>query len=264
MKFLKSKDTKPTKEINIPELEIHGGWRKLFDRITHVRRIYWVIAITILLVIASILIPFPIWMRFWIKIQANPTIFVMLIIFSLVAVSLVWSVGQKIDVWVFRLFNMRGRRAPWLDWLMLTFTQLGNFIFALAVALILFFLGYKMVAYQLILGVLTLGLVIETMKIFIRRNRPFHKLENIRIVGSRASGRSFPSGHTGQIFLMATLLLHYFDGIIYVTLSMYGIASLVGITRIYVGMHYPRDVLGGAILGTAWGLFGVIVNSYIS
>jgi membrane-associated phospholipid phosphatase len=38
---------------------------------------------------------------------------------------------------------------------------------------------------------------------------------------------------------------------------------LVGITRMYVGAHYPRDVLAGAILGSAWGLLGVLVDGYV-
>jgi membrane-associated phospholipid phosphatase len=46
-------------------------------------------------------------------------------------------------------------------------------------------------------------------------------------------------------------------------LSLYIIALLVGITRIYIGMHYPRDVLGGAVFGTFWGLLGVIINTFV-
>ena len=62
---------------------------------------------------------------------------------------------------------------------------------------------------------------------------------------------------------MASLLVHFYHVNIYVWLVLYAIALLVGVTRIYVGMHYPRDVLAGAILGTAWGLVGIIINSYL-
>jgi membrane-associated phospholipid phosphatase len=44
---------------------------------------------------------------------------------------------------------------------------------------------------------------------------------------------------------------------------IYIIALLVGITRIYIGVHYPRDVIGGSVLGTAWGIVWAIINSYI-
>jgi len=180
-----------------------------------------------------------------------------------VAVSLVWSTGQRIDVWVFMYFNMRGWRTPFVDWMMLGFTQIGNGIFAMVIAVILFLGVNHMLAYELILGTLTLWLVVELIKVIIHRTRPYIKLKGIRIVGSRAGGQSFPSGHTSQSFFMATLLLHYYQFGFFVWVVLYAIALLVGITRIYVGMHYPRDVLGGAILGIAWGLLGVIVNSYI-
>ena len=58
------------------------------------------------------------------------------------------------------------------------------------------------------------------------------------------------------------LFQHFNPGIIG-ALILYFIALVVGITRIYVGMHYPRDVIAGSVLGTAWGLLGAIVNSYI-
>jgi len=48
-----------------------------------------------------------------------------------------------------------------------------------------------------------------------------------------------------------------------VVFLLYTIALLVGITRMYVGAHYPRDVLAGAILGIVWGLLGVLVNGYV-
>ena len=38
---------------------------------------------------------------------------------------------------------------------------------------------------------------------------------------------------------------------------------MVGITRIYVGVRYPRDVLAGDILGSAWGLLGVLIDEYV-
>jgi membrane-associated phospholipid phosphatase len=264
VKYLKNKDIKPSEEIRIPELEIHGVWKRIINWTSHIRHIYWVMCITVFLVLFLTLMPYYIWKDFWSSLKAQGTLVSLVLIFSLVAVSLVWSIGQRIDVWVFMYFNMHGRRAPWFDWMMLGFTQIGNFIFAMVVALILFLRVNHLLAYELILGILTLGLVVGLMKILIHRTRPYIKLKNIRIVGSRASGRSFPSGHTSQSFFMATLLLHYYNVNVYIWLVLYAIAMLVGITRIYVGMHYPRDVLGGAILGTAWGLLGVIVNSYIS
>ncbi len=61
---------------------------------------------------------------------------------------------------------------------------------------------------------------------------------------------------------MATLLVGYFSPGFWTVGLLYATALLVGVTRMYVGAHYPRDVLAGAILGSAWGLLGGIVYGY--
>jgi len=187
----------------------------------------------------------------------------MLLVFSLLAVSLVWSVGQRLDVWAFTFFNLWGRRPVWLDKAMLAFTQIGSGMAALAIGLILFLSGDRLGAYELILGTLTLWIVVELVKALVRRSRPFIRVTETRIVGYRAGGRSFPSGHTSQIFFMATLMAKYFHFSAWIVFLMYALALVVGITRMYVGAHYPRDVLAGAILGSAWGLLGGIVFGYV-
>ncbi|TFG84088.1 MAG: phosphatase PAP2 family protein [Erysipelotrichales bacterium] len=260
--MMRTNETKPTVDVEIPELEIHGFWRSLFDSITHVKRIYWILILFALLILVLPNLPVDFWQRIWSSSQSHRLIVGLLAILSFLALSLIWTIGQTIDVWVFMLFNMRGRRSAALDWLMLTFTQIGNFVFAMILVSAAFLLGHRTLAYELVLGSLLLGLIVLMMKFLIHRTRPYLKLENIRIVGSRASGQSFPSGHTSQAFFLATILSDYF-GIGMITSALYMTAGLVGITRIYVGMHYPRDVLGGAMLGTAFGLLGMIINSRI-
>jgi membrane-associated phospholipid phosphatase len=105
--------------------------------------------------------------------------------------------------------------------------------------------------------------MVELVKALVRRSRPSKRVTQARIVGYRALGRSFPSGHTSQAFFMATLLASHFQVSAWVGLLFYAMALLVGITRMYVGAHYPRDVLAGAILGSAWGLLGVLVDGYV-
>jgi len=179
-----------------------------------------------------------------------------------VAISLVWSTSERLDAWVFLSFNVRGARPLWLDRIMLGFSQIGNGLTSLAIAVILFFASERLLAYELILGTLTLWLVVELVKFLIHRPRPFIRLTQARIVGYRPIGRSFPSGHTSEAFFMATLIAPHFHANAWVVFLLYAIALLVGITRLYVGAHYPRDVLAGAILGSAWGLLGVIVDGY--
>jgi membrane-associated phospholipid phosphatase len=110
---------------------------------------------------------------------------------------------------------------------------------------------------------LTLWLAVVLVKAIVRRSRPFISLTQARIVGYRARGRSFPSGHTSQSFFIATLMVQHIHTSVWLAILLYAIALLVGLTRMYVGAHYPRDVLAGAIMGSAWGLLGAIVEGYV-
>jgi membrane-associated phospholipid phosphatase len=194
------------------------------------------------------------------SIAAQPFVAGMLLAFGLLALSLLWSGGQRLDAWVFLYFNFRGRRPPWLDRAMLGFTQLGSGLAPILLAAWLFAASQPGLAYELLLGSLTLALTVELAKIIFRRSRPFVRLSQARIVGYRARGRSFPSGHTSQAFYLAALLLEHFHLGLGAAAGLYLLAALVAVTRMYIGAHYPRDVLAGAILGSVWGLLGVMMD----
>ncbi|MCX7773690.1 MAG: phosphatase PAP2 family protein [Clostridia bacterium] len=259
---MKNNDSHGSGVVRLPQLQVHLFWKRIISRVRRVRLIYWVIAIILLLALFISLKPEFMWEYFWPKIEAQGHFLTLVLIFSFVAVSLVWKKGQSIDVWVFNLFNRPGERPAWFDKLMLALTQLGSSAFAFVLAGLYLILGKRHLGYEIILGTLVLWLMVELIKILVRRTRPYIKLKKIRIVGSRARGHSFPSGHTSQAFYLANMLLHYYQADFFGALALYALALTVGVTRIYVGMHYPRDVLGGAILGTGWGILSMIVNSY--
>ena len=252
----------PPDEMRLPGEQNPGAWGRLTRWVSLNRPLAWLVGLTAGLVLFLVWLPPYVRMFFWRGLQAQGILATMTVGFGLLALSLLWSAGQRLDAWTFLFFNVRGRHPAWLDWLMAGFTQIGNGMFAVALALILFFVGYRLLAYELILGTLTLWLVVELVKVLARRRRPFLRITQARIVGQRAGGRSFPSGHTSQAFFMATLMAGYFDIGVWGVLLLYAIALLVGVTRMYVGAHYPRDVLAGAILGSAWGLLGGIIYGY--
>jgi membrane-associated phospholipid phosphatase len=185
-----------------------------------------------------------------------------LILFAIVVLSLVWAAGQRMDTNVFTFVNLRGYHARWLDRVMWLATQLGNIVAAFILALTVFLFNYRALAVGIILGTLTLWLLVETVKALAGRARPFLALEGARVIGWRERGRSFPSGHTAQTFFLVTLLSRQFQLGIWGTLVMYAVAALVGFTRMYVGAHYPRDVVGGAALGSIWGVL-LTLGTYI-
>ena len=249
--------------MNLPEKIIPGRWGRLILALRQYSQVAWLVFLTASLVLFLAWMPSQMRLIIWRALAARGIPSSMLLVFSLLALSLVWSAGQRLDVWAFQFFNLWGRRPVWLDWTMLGLTQIGSGIAALAIGLILFLTDYRLAAYELILGTLTLWIVVELVKALVRRSRPNIHVTQARIVGLPAVGRSFPSGHTSQAFFLATLMAPHFPNSLWVVFLLYAIALLVGITRIYVGAHYPRDVLAGAILGSAWGVLGVLVDGYM-
>lgn len=244
-------------------IEVHSKCKKFGDWVRQIGIVYWIILISILLAFFLVTMPSNLWNEFWINIKAQKHLAILVLIFCTITVSLVWKTGQRLDEWAFLVFNLRGRRARWLDGTMLTITQIGSGVFAVGIAMMYFLIGNQTFAYEIVLGSLSLWLVVELMKFLICRTRPYIKLTDTRIVGSRAGGHSFPSGHTSQSFFLAALFSNYYQFALPGWLMLFAVALLVSITRMYVGMHYPRDILGGSVLGTFWGLFGVILSNSI-
>ena len=245
-----------------PEGKGHEAWGRLTLWVSHHRPVARLVSLTAGMVVFLAFLPSYMRIAFWDGLQSHKNLASMLLVFSLLAISLVWSTGQYLDAWIFMFFNVWGSRPIWLDRMMLGFTQIGSGIAALVIALVLFLAGDRLLSYELMLGALTLWLVVELMKFLVHRSRPFIRLDQARIVGYRAIGRSFPSGHTSQAFFMATLLSHQFQLGMGGTFALYAIAVLVGFTRMYVGAHYPRDVIGGAVLGSIWGVLATLVEPY--
>jgi membrane-associated phospholipid phosphatase len=197
----------------------------------------------------------------WTALSSQRVLVVLLSVFALLTLSLIWSAGQFLDARVFTLLNMR-IYPLWLDRCMWLLTQLGSMPAALVAALVIFRLKYRGMAVEIVLGTLTLWLLVEAIKMLSDRDRPFRTLEQARVVGWREIGDSFPSGHTSQIFFLMTLVMQRFQPGIVWAIALYMVAVLVGFTRIYVGAHYPRDVVAGVVLGSVWGLLATLVGAH--
>jgi undecaprenyl-diphosphatase len=98
--------------------------------------------------------------------------------------------------------------------------------------------------------ILARGIIAESIKFFYNHPRPFDILGFTPLISE--SGSSFPSGHMAWFFAVA-LVVYYANrkwGIWFFVLSF-----LMGIARIYVGVHWPLDILGGILVGLLSALF---------
>jgi membrane-associated phospholipid phosphatase len=105
------------------------------------------------------------------------------------------------------------------------------------------------------------GVATYSMKKIFRRPRPYFSYPDQVTAYSSESSLSFPSGHTSLAFATATALsLKYPKW--YVIVPGYLWAGSVGYSRMNLGMHYPSDVLGGAILGAGSAFVTYKVNNW--
>jgi undecaprenyl-diphosphatase len=89
-------------------------------------------------------------------------------------------------------------------------------------------------------------LVEGPIKAVFRRRRPFYKIVDVILVGKKPSNWSFPSGHAATAFAGAHLLAREVPVLRW---FFYGLAGIVAASRVYLGVHYPSDVLVGSALG---------------
>lgn len=225
------------------------------------RRIFSGLLLTTTLVIVILWVPDPL-RRIMLRSFINNGVLVGLtLLFALMSMSLLWATGQKLDVWLFRTLRLRGQesRSVWMDRLMWAATQIGNFPFAGVVIALAYFTGHRGFAIGLAIGSLTLLLLVTVLKAMTDRSRPFNLMRDVRVIGVKEWGLSFPSGHTTQTFFMMSSIAAYYEPAWFIVVGLYAVAVLVGFTRVYLGVHYPRDVIAGAILGLFWSvLIGLI------
>jgi undecaprenyl-diphosphatase len=136
-----------------------------------------------------------------------------------------------------------GQRVSWLNWFFIGLSWIGTSgAVWLAIALVLTVLWRRPSIFATVLVAdLAADLLAELGKVIVHRHRPFeHQL------GPASSAHSFPSGHTATSFACATVLSSVAPRW---RAPFFVLAALIGLSRVYNGMHYPTDVLAGAVLG---------------
>ena len=154
------------------------------------------------------------------------------------------------------LLAIQDMRAGFLDPLVETFTQLGNFgILWIVLSLVLLCRPRTRRAGVLSLAAMLLGMVCTNvvLKHLVARPRPWLDVAGLVPLVDEPDPNSFPSGHTCAAFAAGMVWLRALPGrggrILAVVLAV-----CMGLSRLYVGVHYPTDVLAGAAVGAlcAW------------
>lgn len=155
---------------------------------------------------------------------------------------LAWPL-EVLNTQAFELLN--GLHTPFLDVVWLSFTTLGDGLL-LAIILGAFIVVNPRIT---VLGLVSIGMVsilVNVIKAAYPMPRPSELLYTIHTVGPVLRWGSFPSGHTAAA-IAAVLALNHFCSSRILRALILSVGILISLSRIFVGAHFPRDVLWGAI-----------------
>ncbi len=158
--------------------------------------------------------------------------------------------------------------SDFLDWFFIVFTNVGDGIFAILLALIaLLVYRNKTPGLAIIYSFLVSGILAQLMKRIVEAPRPgliFQDTDYTKFVEGvkLAFYHSFPSGHTATAFAIVTVIATLMRSRKW-QLQLLILATLVGFSRIYLGQHFLEDTIAGAGIGILSGVVAIyLANNY--
>jgi undecaprenyl-diphosphatase len=154
------------------------------------------------------------------------------------------------------IFSLNGKRLisavmPWIS-------HSGNGYYYPAVPLFLYLTRPQIAGSFFLAALLAFAIELPLYKILknqIKRDRPCEVVSGVHQRISPSDQFSFPSGHTAAAFVIATLISFFLPVL---AIPVFTWALLVGFSRIYLGVHYPSDILAGLVVGIFCAFAGIM------
>lgn len=149
-----------------------------------------------------------------------------------------------IDQWLFSFLNAKTASLPIIASLAIFFAEYA-LVLILAIVAVLYWRPFCRMRIA-ILSLATAYAFSQLIGAFWFRPRPFLELVAHKLIEKSALEKSFPSDHATLSFAAATLLFSFHPRL---GIAAYILAAAIAVSRVLVGVHYPSDVLAGALLG---------------
>jgi membrane-associated phospholipid phosphatase len=172
--------------------------------------------------------------------------------FAIAALSAGGS-GRRLDERAYRALNGTGGRGA--DAFFASITELGSIWAPAGAALALSRLGRRREAMDALGAAGAMWALGQVLKRVYLRPRPYRALKDVRLLIAEPSGTTWPSSHPAVLLAFVSVAAKNLDAPPAARSALSGLAVLVGLSRVYLGVHYPTDVAGGLLLGA--GLAGL-------
>lgn len=159
---------------------------------------------------------------------------------------------QALDLKIFQLINQFAGKWHLIDTLMIAIAKFGPLLFAIPLLYLWFKEGNedKRVAILSVISLAAALLINQIIGHIYFRPRPF-VFHDVNLLLPKSPDPSFPSDHATFSFAIASLVWLWDKRIGILTVAL---GFLVALSRVFVGTHYPFDVLGGTLIGSIFGL----------
>jgi membrane-associated phospholipid phosphatase len=169
----------------------------------------------------------------------SPVILLAALVILLIIFIPVFILDNSLFLWI------NGLHSPFTDPVWLALTTLGDGLL-LGIILGAFLLVNPRVTVMGLLVMILSSVVVHIVKAAYPSFRPAELLQSVHVVGPLLRSGSFPSGHAAAS-MSAGLVIAYFCSSRAIAAIVMAIAVLIGLSRIFVGAHFPADVVGGMI-----------------